>query len=78
MSAKDMFEELGMYPSSYNDNLFDETIFEYSNNKKTENVKFYLTSKFYKASSENGFSLLIDINLDNAIHQQIKELGWYE
>ena len=78
MSAKDMFEELDMYPSEYNDNLFKEKIIEYSTKDKTKNVKFYLTSKCYEVKSEHGFSTLINIVLDNAIHQQIREFGWYE
>lgn len=78
MIAKDMFEELDMYRSEYNDNLFREKVVEYSKPDRSKNVKFYLKSKCYEVGSEHGFSTLIDINLDNAIQQLIKELGWYE
>lgn len=78
MSAKDMFKELDMYSREYNDDLFREKIIEYSKPDKSKNVKFYLKSKCYEVGSEHSFSTLISINLDNAIHQQIKELGWYE
>ena len=78
MSAKEMFEELDMYSNEYEDNLFRERIIEYSAPDRSKNVKFYLKSKCYEVGSEHGFSTLININLDNAIHQQIKEFGWYE
>ena len=78
MNTKKMFEELDMYRNEYNDNLFRERVIEYSTPDRSKNVKFYLKSKCYEVGSEHSFSTLISINLDDAIHQQIKELGWYE
>ena len=78
MSAEKMFKELDMYPIEYIDNLFNEKVIEYSDFNKNVYVKFYLTSKFYEVKTKKGFSALIDINLDKAIHKQIKEWKWYE
>lgn len=40
-------------------------------------VIFYLQEKKYKADFL-GFGEVVDMRLHNAIHQQLKELGWLD
>lgn len=84
MNAREMFEKLG-----YNSTVFDNGTIRYSKTKKdkTSRVNFYLDNKVYDAYyvelSTNGVehsrdTRLINIKLNKAIQQQIKELNWEE
>ena len=68
MNAKEMFEELG-----YEIGETDEIIVEYWKNEK--NVCFWLVLKDINLF---GNIATVSIELHNAIHQQMKELGWIE
>lgn len=78
MTAREMFEELGY---EYQENYFDEKIdkIKYIKaNKFASSIVFKLDSKCFKIFRYNDEykSGWCDINMLQAINQQIKELGW--
>lgn len=75
MSAKEMFEEMDLFPYQYTDTMWEDVL-EYSNKTKTINVKFYLFNRYVDVQSEHGFSIFIDMPLLKAINKQVEELGW--
>lgn len=70
MTAQEMFEQLGFEKTSENENgiLYSEIFTQVAFFKKDKKYGVYTRMKEYKAS----------VNLHNAIHQQLKELGWIE
>lgn len=78
MTAREMFEELGY---KYQENYFDENIDEIKYikaNKFASSIVFKLDSKCFKIFRYNDEykSGWCDINMLQAINQQVKELGW--
>ena len=74
-TAREMFEELDLLPYKYTDTMWRD-ILEYSNKRKTTNVKFYLENKLLEVETERGFSYMIDMSLLKAINKQCEELEW--
>ena len=74
-TAKEMFEELELYPYQYTDTVWED-ILEYSNKSKTTYIKFYLINRLFEVKTEHGFSHIINIPLLEAINKQVEELEW--
>ena len=86
MSAKEMFEELGLnqVKNSLIDNVLNWNI-DYETNKKYGRyvkVRFHSNKAVYVSLFDNETGEigggLIDVELHQAITQQMKELGWIE
>ena len=74
MNAKDMFELSGFKKRTFL-NTGSQKIIEFHDKIGNNRVKFYEKEKKYKVDFL-GFGALVDMRLHNAIHQQLKELGW--
>lgn len=73
MTAKEMFEELGYKLEQDNGKIIRYTLKIFAGTE----VVFDVYRKHYYVSVI-GRSLYVDVNLHNAIHQQLKELEWIE
>lgn len=80
MNAREMFEELGYKFEKLN--YQGETYFYSNKNSYGGNdyvrIWFYIETKTYSVHSIYGSNNYVDIKLHQAIHQQMKELGWIE
>lgn len=76
MNAKDMFDRLEFKKKTYLDTR-GYKIMEFHSSMDSISVIFYLQEKKYKADFL-GFGAVVDMRLHNAIHQQLKELGWLD
>lgn len=70
MTAQEMFEKAGYKKVSENENgvLYEDCLSQVAFFKKDKTYGVYTRIREYKAN----------IKLHNAIHQQLKELGWIE
>lgn len=82
MKAREMFEELGYkYTYLINHVWYDDKVYYYVKELDEidcNRVWFFLHKQEYSISKLVGTSTRIDIKLHQAIHQQMKELGWLE
>jgi len=78
MNAKEMFEELG-YEVFYGNFIYDVLYKIEINNNNWVNIEFsYGGYRINELKNGEFFIRRISKELHNAIHQQMKELGWLD